>query len=184
MELSLLLRYKHSMTRLILMRHAKSSWNDPALSDHDRPLNARGRHAAQQMADALILRNYLPDVIICSTALRTRKTLAPLLQQLDGTVQLTLTRALYEAQAQHYPEIIQSAAQTNSFLKTMLIIGHNFAIQDAALGLTINDHSEDYRALKNKFPTGAAAVLDFETPLIQISAHSARLVEYLRPRDL
>ena len=88
------------MTSLILMRHAKSSWNDPALPDHDRPLNARGRHAAQQMAEALITRRYLPDAIICSTALRTRKTLAPLLLLLNGSVHLTLRRALHHQQAE------------------------------------------------------------------------------------
>jgi len=172
------------MTRLILLRHAKSSWSDPALADHDRPLNARGRHAAKQMADALIKRNYLPETIICSTALRARKTLAPLLQLLDGTVQLTITRALYDAQAEHYPKIIAAAAQKADSPKTMLLIGHNFAIQDAALLLAKGDDTQAFQALKNKFPSGAAAILDFETNLTEVSANSARLVDYLRPRDL
>lgn len=172
------------MTRLILLRHAKSSWSDPALADHDRPLNARGRHAAKQMADALIKRNYRPDAIICSTALRARKTLAPLLQLLDGTVQLTITRALYDAQAEHYPKIIAAAAHKAGSPKTMLLIGHNFAIQDAALLLANGNDTQSFQALKNKFPSGAAAVLDFETNLAEVSANSARLVDYLRPRDL
>lgn len=172
------------MTRLILLRHAKSSWSDPALPDHDRPLNARGRHAAKQMADALISRNYRPDAIICSTALRTRKTLMPLLYLLDGTVQLTITRALYDAQADHYPGIIAAAAHKAGSPKTMLLIGHNFAIQDAALLLAKDDDTKSFQALKNKFPSGAAAVLDFETNLTEISANSGRLVDYLRPRDL
>lgn len=172
------------MTRLILLRHAKSSWSDAALPDHDRPLNARGRHAAKQMADALIKRSYLPDVIICSTALRARKTLAPLLVLLDGTVQLTITRALYDAQAEHYPGIIKAAAQKAGSPKTMLLIGHNFAIQDAALVLTNDDNTESFQALKNKFPSGAAAVLDFETSLTEVNAKSAKLIDYLRPRDL
>lgn len=172
------------MTRLILLRHAKSSWSDPALPDHDRPLNARGQHAAKQMADALIKRNYLPDAIICSTALRARKTLAPLLQLLDGTVQLTITRALYDAQAKHYPEIIAAAARKADSPETLLLVGHNFAIQDAALFLANDDATKSFQALKNKFPSGAAAVLDFETNLTDVSANSARLVDYLRPRDL
>lgn len=172
------------MTRLILFRHAKSSWSDPALPDHDRPLNARGRHAAKQMAEALISRNYLPDVIICSTALRARKTLAPLLYLLDGTVQLTITRALYDAQAEHYPEIIAAAAHKAGSPRTMLLIGHNFAIQDAALAFAKDDDTKSFNAMKSKFPSGAAAVLDFETSLTEVSANSARLVDYLRPRDL
>ncbi len=172
------------MTRLILMRHAKSSWNDPALPDHDRPLNARGRHAAQQMAEALITRRYLPDAIICSTALRTRKTLAPLLLLLNGSVHLTLTRALYDAQAVQYPDIIRSAAQAAGAPETMLLIGHNFAIQDAALNLSVTDDSTRFHDLKTKFPAGAAAVLEFDTSLAEISADSAKLIDYLRPRDL
>ncbi len=154
------------------------------MPDHDRPLNARGRQAAKQMADALVSRNYLPDTIICSTALRARRTLAPLLYLLDGTVQLTITRALYDAQAEHYPEIIAAAARKAGTPKTMLLIGHNFAIQDAALVFANGDDTKSFKALKNKFPSGAAAVLEFETNLTEVSANSARLVDYLRPRDL
>lgn len=172
------------MTRLILMRHAKSSWNDPSLSDHDRPLNARGRHAAQQMAVAMIQRNYLPDTIVCSTALRARKTLAPLLQLLDGTVQLTITRTLYEAQSSDYPVIIGKAANQAKAHKSMLLVAHNFAIQDAALALISNNDTKQYQVLKNKFPSGAAAVLEFETDLTEVKMGSAKLIEFLRPRDL
>lgn len=172
------------MTRLILMRHAKSSWNDPALPDHDRPLNARGRHAAQQMVEALITRRYLPDTIICSTALRTRKTLAPLLLLLNGSVHLTLTRALYDAQAEQYPDLIRAAAQGANASETMLLIGHNFAIQDAALNLSVVDGTTRFQDMKSKFPAGAVAVLEFQTQLADISANSAKLIEFLRPRDL
>ena len=57
--------------RLILMRHAKSSWKQPGLTDHDRPLNGRGRQDAPAMADALVARGWLPDAVVSSTAART-----------------------------------------------------------------------------------------------------------------
>ena len=60
--------------RLILTRHAKSSWDDPLMSDHDRPLNARGIAAARELGDFLASRGYDPEEVLCSTALRTRET--------------------------------------------------------------------------------------------------------------
>ena len=62
--------------RLILTRHAKSAWDDPALDDHDRPLNGRGRRAARELGDWLASRGYLPEEVLCSSALRTRETWA------------------------------------------------------------------------------------------------------------
>ena len=60
--------------RLILTRHAKSAWDNPALSDHDRPLNTRGQRAARELGDWLASRGYEPDEVLCSPALRTRET--------------------------------------------------------------------------------------------------------------
>lgn len=172
------------MTRLILMRHAKSSWGDPSLSDHDRPLNTRGRHAAEQMAHALALRGLLPDTILCSTALRARQTLKPLLDQLDGTISLSISRALYDATMDDYPLLLNGLAQTAPEAKTVLVIGHNFAIQDAAVSLAVPDDSDTLFKLKIKFPTGAAAVLDLQGKLNSCGPASARLFDFLRPRDL
>ena len=80
------------MKRLILTRHAKSSWDDPLMSDHDRPLNERGKAAAADLGQWLASRGYVPDQVLCSDALRTRKTwsgIAPalparLLTRVDG----------------------------------------------------------------------------------------------------
>ena len=63
--------------RLILTRHAKSDWDDPMLDDHDRPLNKRGQRSAAELGEWLHSRGYEPDEVLCSTALRTRETWAP-----------------------------------------------------------------------------------------------------------
>ena len=60
--------------RLILTRHAKSSWDDPTQADHDRPLNDRGRRSARELGDWLASRGYHPEEVLCSTAERTRET--------------------------------------------------------------------------------------------------------------
>tara|TARA_R110002124_G_scaffold111152_2_gene264822 strand:+ start:7979 stop:8509 length:531 start_codon:yes stop_codon:yes gene_type:complete len=176
------------MTRLILLRHAKSSSSDPSLPDHDRPLNQRGRDAARQMANALIQREYVPDAIICSTALRARQTLAPLLELLNGSVHLTLSRTLYEARSEHYPGFIMAAGartdQSDTTPGTLMLIGHNYAIQDVALSLAANSDTPHYKNLKSKFPTGAATVLDLDNGLANCTPGSATLSAFLRPRDL
>ena len=64
------------MKRLLLLRHAKSSWHDPALTDFERPLNRRGRAAARAIGDYLVRNDLLPDLVLCSAAQRTRETLA------------------------------------------------------------------------------------------------------------
>lgn len=172
------------MIRLVLLRHAKSSWRDASLSDHDRPLNARGRHAAQQMAEAVAVRGLQPDTILCSTATRARQTLTPLLNQLDGSIALTISHALYEATASDYPNLIRHLAATSKAPKTILLVGHNFAIQDAAINLAIPDDTDTLLKLKNKFPSGAAAIMDLQTDLTECGPASARLFDFIRPRDL
>lgn len=172
------------MTRLILMRHAKSSWGDPSLADHDRPLNARGRHAAQQMAEAMLVRGLLPDMIICSSATRARQTLTPLLDRMDGNISLNISRALYEATASDYPSLLRDCVKTESCANIVLLIGHNFAIQDAAVSIAIPDDTDTLFKLKTKFPTGAVAVLDLQRELSACGPATARLFDFLRPRDL
>ena len=85
------------MKRLILTRHAKSSWDDPATPDHDRPLNERGKAAAAELGTWLASRGYVPAEVLCSDALRTRGTWSGLAPALPDTPILHLKPALYHA---------------------------------------------------------------------------------------
>ena len=76
------------MKRLILTRHAKSSWDDPMTPDHDRPLNERGKAAAADLGQWLASRGYVPDEVLCSDSLRTRKTFSGIGPALPGTPML------------------------------------------------------------------------------------------------
>jgi phosphohistidine phosphatase len=85
--------------RLWLLRHAKSSWDDPGLPDPDRPLAPRGRRAAELLAAHLAASDVRPGVVLCSSSLRTRQTLAAILPALGDTLQIRIERELYGAGA-------------------------------------------------------------------------------------
>src|SRR5215831_14982212 len=84
---------------LYLLRHAKSSWDDPALADHDRPLAPRGRRNGAALAEHVTREGIAPDLVLCSTALRARETLALLLPALGGEAEIQLEDELYGATA-------------------------------------------------------------------------------------
>ena len=86
------------MHQLLLLRHAKSSWDDPKLEDRDRPLNKRGRRAAAAMRQAMLDLGLAPDVVLASPARRTQETLAAL-EPWDDTPLIEAVDALYLANA-------------------------------------------------------------------------------------
>ena len=159
--------------RLILMRHAKSGWDDPALSDIDRPLNARGRGAATALGGWLKDSAYLPDAVLCSAATRTRETFALLNIQAPAT----FMDGLYLAPAARMMSAVQGCAED-----TILLIGHNPGIGDLAQDIVSNapDHGRFYN-----YPTGATLVCDLPiTTWADAVSRSAQVVDFIVPRDL
>ena len=139
------------MTRtLILMRHAKSSWDDFMLSDHDRPLNKRGIASARALGDWLCTKGYLPDCVISSTAMRTQETF----EGLNLSVTPEYTRALYHAGAERMLDVLQGADGT-----CVLMLGHNPGIADFVERL-VNASPAHPRFLD--YPTGATTVTQFD----------------------
>lgn len=140
--------------RLILTRHAKSSWDDPTMADHDRPLNDRGKAAAADLGHWLASRGYIPDEVLCSDALRTRKTWSGIAPALPGTPVLTLKPALYHAG----PDVMLAVLK-HAQADTIMMIGHNPGIAEFAQRLVA-------RAPANpefqRYPTGATLVASFE----------------------
>src|SRR3954447_2326660 len=95
------------MPRPLLLRHAKSSWDDHRLADINRPLAPRGHRAARLIAEAIEERSFRPERILCSPALRTRETLAALVSDLgDEDIDIEITQALYEPHSGDYREVI------------------------------------------------------------------------------
>ena len=141
--------------RLILTRHAKSSWDDPAQADHDRPLNDRGRRSARELGDWLASRGYEPEEVICSTAERTRATW-------DGVVAATFEvlpevryeAGLYQATADQMLTILRTAKA-----QTVMMIGHNPGIAELAARLPARAPVDP---AFRRYPTAATLVVDFQ----------------------
>jgi len=168
---------------LLLLRHAKSAWGDAGLPDHERPLNRRGEQAAGAMARHIAHHCPRPDLILCSTATRTRQTLAPLLQRLVPPVPpIALEKALYLASEARLLARLREAPDT-AF--TILLIGHNDGIGQLAEALAGSGGRAALENLRDKFPTGALAVLRVPTVhWSDLAAGSAELMAFTRPRDL
>ena len=115
------------MTTLLILRHAKSSWDDPSLSDHERPLNERGKRDAGRIGRLLAEQGLVPDRIISSTARRARKTAAKVAKACGFSGDLVLEDRLYEA----YPErIIEVLRETGDECPTVLVVAHNPGLQE------------------------------------------------------
>jgi phosphohistidine phosphatase len=143
------------MKRLILTRHAKSSWDDPATPDHDRPLNARGKAAAAELGVWLASRGYVPGEVLCSDALRTRKTWSGLAPALPGTPILHLKPALYHAGPDVMLAVLRHATED-----CVMMIGHNPGMAEFAARLVAHPPLNDEFS---RYPTGATMVCEFTT---------------------
>lgn len=107
---------------LLLMRHAKSAWETAALEDHERPLNDRGRHDAPFMGQSLSGHHLVPDLILCSDAVRASQTWQLVEAELGIHPKTVFLSSLYEANAQAYVDALSEHAHAH---KRVLIIGHN-----------------------------------------------------------
>ena len=110
------------MKRLLIMRHAKSSWKDTDLTDHERPLKKRGKNDAHRMGKLLKSKKIVPDLIICSTAQRARETAEILSGSMKFTNKIKYTDALYMAEP---GDILNSVSEMGKKYKTVMTIGHN-----------------------------------------------------------
>ncbi|MGA9159386.1 MAG: histidine phosphatase family protein [Actinomycetota bacterium] len=166
------------MHRLLLLRHAKSSWDDPALSDHERPLAARGHRAADRMAEHL--RSEIPDadLILCSSALRTRETLQRMASAF-GDPEVAVEDGLYGASDE---ELLDRLHGVPDRFETVALIGHNPGIWD--LATTVAGSGTELDRMHSKFPTGALAVLEFDGRWGDLAPGGARLASFVTPKDV
>lgn len=171
------------MKTILLLRHAKSAWGQPGLDDHDRPLNKRGERAAEAMAEHIVHNAPRPDLILCSTAVRTRQTLAPLVHRLATPAPpIALEKGLYLASE---PELLVRLRAVAEDVHTVLLIGHNEGIGELANALAGDGEPAALAHLREKFPTGSLATLQLgEAPWQDLAPHTGELVSFMRPRDI
>ncbi|WP_136619978.1 MULTISPECIES: SixA phosphatase family protein [Mesorhizobium] len=168
------------MRQLLLLRHAKSSWNDPGLDDFDRALAERGLMAARLMGRELAARDWLPELVLVSPALRSRDTWRLVATELPAHPQVVFAKALYDASA---ADILSQLHQTDPASNSLLVVAHNPGLEDLARQLVgPGSEAKARKKLEEKFPTSALARFIFESDWSSLS--SARLTHCLRPKDL
>lgn len=170
------------MKLLYLLRHAKSSWDDPDLDDFDRPLNKRGRKAAKAMAAYFREAGIAPQAVLCSPAKRTRETLKHLMPVL-GQAPVHIDRRIYEAS---YQTLLLCLADLPAEADSVLLVGHNPGLERLALYLMSDQgHGAGAERLQDKYPTGSLAVLSAPAKKwTELKVGSCRLDDFIRPADL
>ncbi len=170
------------MLTLSLLRHAKSSWSNPTLPDRERPLATRGVTDAPLMGKAMSERGIDPELVLCSSARRTRDTLELVLPELRVEPKVAYVDALYHASPEQMLEMLH-AIQPGA--NRVMMVGHNPEIQAFALDL-VGAGPEHFRdRLKIKYPTAGLAVINFAAGLwTSVTVNSGTLNLFLSPRDL
>jgi phosphohistidine phosphatase len=166
------------MHLLHLLRHAKSSWDDPALDDRARPLSPRGRKAAARLARWLDGHDVRPQLVLCSPAVRATSTLDLVLAAL-GSPEASVEEALYLAPVDVLLARARSLPET---LPGALLVGHNPGL--AELCLLARPGPERDRVLADGLPTGALVTLVLDGPWHALAPGGAGLVRLVLPREL
>ena len=170
------------MRTLYLLRHAKSSWDDPRLPDHERPLSERGQRAAGQIALHLERNAIRPALVLCSSARRTRETLAAIRVALGENADVVVEDELYGADA---GQLVVRLRRCPPEAPSVMVIAHNPGLEDVAQHLAGDGDERALRQLRTKFPTGALATLDIgEHPWADLAPGQAYLVSLVTPREL
>ncbi len=170
------------MKTLSLLRHAKSSWDDPVERDFDRPLNGRGRRAAQRIGQFLREEGLAFDAIIASPALRIRQTIEGVEAGLGMRLPAGFEKRIYMASATSLFALVQ---EHDDAVGHLLMIGHNPGLEDMVL-LATEGHPNAIRAeAELKYPTAALATMVFAGDRwADVGEGGAVLTRFVRPRDL
>lgn len=167
---------------LLLLRHAKSSWDDPSLDDFDRPLAKRGREAAPRIAHEMMRRSWQPDHAFISPALRTRQTWEVVAAAFPDGISCDFVPAIYEAPPARILDAVRSAPDEAGCL---LVVGHNPGLEELA-ALIASPESDDkaMARLSAKFPTAAIARFSFGGPWQALGPGTAMLEWFVTPKEL
>lgn len=171
------------MKRLILLRHAKSSWDDPVKRDFDRPLNAKGKRAAEMMGEHMQEEGIMFDAVIASPAIRVVETLESVAKGYGEAIEPEWDRRAYLASNMTLLEIVHEA---DDAVGALLLSGHNSGLEDLVLLLVPDSKGDTARAeVEEKFPTCALAEMEFDVDSwADIAPGTGKLLRYVRPRDL
>ena len=165
------------MKTLYLLRHAKSSWDDPSLDDFDRPLSGRGRKAAPLVGRFMAEHGWQPDLALVSPAVRARETWQLLSAELPAPIETRFEPAIYMAE----PEALLSLLRQTDTPGSVILVGHNPGLEQLAARLAGPGSDPQASArMTEKFPTAALARFDVDA----LEPGGATLADFVRSRDL
>ena len=157
--------------QLLLMRHAKSSWNHGELKDHQRPLNERGQRASRNIGGVLRAQGLIPDTVWSSDSMRTRQTYEYMFPKSD--IEPLWLDGFYHAPANQVLYICEQNGEPAG--KTLMLLGHNPGWEDLLF---------HFSGLSKRMPTGACAIFKrTRTPAHWLERESWHLKDILHPRD-
>lgn len=171
------------MKTLTLLRHAKSGWNDPVARDFDRPLNAKGRRAAQRIGEYMRHEHVAFDHIVASPAVRVVETLEQVAEGIGQSLNPAWDKRLYLASAVALLDVVN---ESDDAYENLLLAGHNPGLEDLVLML-VPDNAGDLARdqVEEKFPTASIAQIQFLVDRWEdVRPDSGELALFVRPRDL
>jgi phosphohistidine phosphatase len=158
---------------LFLLRHAKSSWKNESLPDFERPLNRRGKHAAERIGRYLKHEEIVPEIVLSSPALRARETIERVAKAAKWTPEILFDQRIYEAGGLRLLDVV---SQIENERKTALLVGHNPGIEELLMLLT---------GESKQVPTGALLKIELKTSKWSTAADKrAKLAWLIKPRKL
>jgi phosphohistidine phosphatase len=167
--------------RLFVLRHAKSSWEDPGMDDHDRPLAPRGHRAVKVLKEHMAANGIKPDQVLCSPSRRTRETL----EGIDPGGEWLIEPELYGATGS---VLLERLRRVPDEIQSVMLVGHNPAMQMLVLRLGGDGRpgtdGSPLAQVQRKFPTGGLATLTFSGRWSELGPGSARLEAFVRPKTL
>ena len=170
------------MKTLTLLRHAKSSWDDPVARDIERPLNGRGRRGARAIGQAMRDANLHFDRVVASPATRVVETIVEVEDAFGAPLKPHFDERLYLASVDG---LLAAVRQTDDRVNTLLLVGHNPGLERFALFLASAGKDRLLDRIAQKYPTGTLAEIALPIERWQDAAAGiGRLVRFVRPRDL
>jgi phosphohistidine phosphatase len=169
------------MKTLTLLRHAKSTWDDPVARDFDRPLNRRGRLAARTVGKEIRAQGLLFNHVVASPAVRVRETLEEVATGYGQPLQGAFEQRVYLASPETLFDLVREADEG---IGNLLIVGHNPGLEGLALMLTSGE-GETRQALAEKYPTATLAEISLPVERwSEVEKGIGTLTRFIRPRDL
>lgn len=165
---------------LYLLRHAKAVVADGKTLDFDRPLAERGRREAAELAVLMAERSHAPDRVLCSSSLRTRETLGPLLSAWPADSSIAIARDLYTAKVDDLLALVRGQ---QADVRSLMLVGHNPGIEQLARALAGSGDEPTLRRLRDHYPPAGLAIFEFDLPSWDdVQPGTGRLSAFETPR--